>query len=57
MNQQLAAIQMTKEEAEALQREGARIDRLLKASDKSVRSYVEPPVRRLPNELRLLSIK
>jgi hypothetical protein len=44
MNQQLAEIQMTKEEAVALQREGDRLDRLLKASDKSVRSFVEPPV-------------
>jgi hypothetical protein len=44
MSQQLAEIQMTMEEAEALQREGNRLDQLLKASDKYVRAWVEPPV-------------
>jgi len=44
MSQQLAEIQMTKEEAEAFHREGNRLDQLLKASDKFVRTWVEPPV-------------
>lgn len=39
---------MAKEEAEALQREGDRLDRLVKASDRSVRSFVEPPVPNSP---------
>jgi hypothetical protein len=43
MSQQLTEIQMTKEEAEALQHEGNRLDQLLKASDKFVRAWVEPP--------------
>src|SRR5438876_6248048 len=47
MSHQLDQIQMTREEAEALQREGSRLERILEASNMFVRSSVEPPV---PNQ-------
>jgi hypothetical protein len=48
MSRQLQQMEMTREEAEALQREGSRLDRILEASNMFVRPSVEPPVPNSP---------
>src|SRR2546428_4663666 len=50
MSHQLQQMEMTREEAEALQREASRLDRILEASNTFVRPSVEPPVPNSPME-------
>ena len=51
MSHQLQQTEMTREEAEALQREASRLERILEASNMFVRPSVEPPVPNSPMEL------
>jgi len=50
MSHQLQQMEMTREEAEALQREATRLERILEASNTFVRPSVEPPVANSPME-------